>query len=146
MPNSERSVGIAPPPMPHWNRPSRQVIEHGEPVREVHGIVQREQRDAGAETDALRQHQRLRDEQVGRGRVLPALGQVLADPRLGEPELIREHDLIDVAPVRVGERAVRRVQRHHEQAESHQRLPAGVDVAGPMPHTWMMVSSSFAPS
>ena len=27
-----------------------------------------------------------------------------------------------------------------------QRFSAGVDVAGPMPHTWMMVSSFFAPS
>jgi hypothetical protein len=27
-----------------------------------------------------------------------------------------------------------------------QRFSAGVDVAGPMPQTWMIVSSVFAPS
>lgn len=27
-----------------------------------------------------------------------------------------------------------------------QRCAAGIDVAGPMPHTWMTVSSSLAPS
>ena len=101
---------------------ARHVIEHGEPVREVDGIVEREQRHARPEPDLLRQRQRLGEEQIGRRRVLPALGQVLAHPDLAEAELIGQHDLGDVALVAVGERAMRRVERHHEQAELHVRL------------------------
>ena len=36
-------------------------------------------------------------------------------------ELIGQDDLRDVAVVAIGERAMRRVQRHHEQAELHAR-------------------------
>ena len=110
-------------------------------------VVQRQRRHAGAEPYLRGQRQRLGDEQIGRRRVLPALGQMLAHPGLPEAEPIGQHDLVDVALVAVGERPMGRVQRHHEQAELHgQRFSAGVDVAGPMPQTWMTVSSFLAPS
>src|SRR5688500_19741006 len=43
-----------------------------------------------------------------------------------EAELIGEHDLIEIAAVGLRERAVGRVQRHHEEPELHQRGPTGV--------------------
>jgi hypothetical protein len=98
------------------------VIEHGEAVSEIDRIVQREERDAGPEPDAPGEREHLGDEQVGRWRRLPALGQMLADPRLEEPQLVGANDLGDVPVVAVGERPVRRVQRHHEQPELHARL------------------------
>ena len=95
------------------------VVEHGQPVREVHGIVEREQRHARPEPHRLGQRQRLGQEQIGGRRVLPALGEMLAHPGLAVAEPIGQHDLRDVALVAVGERAIGRVERHHEQAELH---------------------------
>ena len=95
------------------------VVEHGQPVREVDRIVQSQQGHAGPEPHGLRQRQRLGEQQIGGRRVFPALREVLAHPDLAEAELIGQHDLRDVAVVAVGERAMGRVERHHEQAELH---------------------------
>ena len=106
-------------------------------MREVDGIVQGEERHAGPEPHRLREGQGLGNEQVGGGRVLPPLRQVLAHPGFVKAEPIGEDDLIDVAVVAVRERAVGRVKRHHEQAELHGGssvdLPAdnGTPVAAP---------------
>ena len=65
-----------------------QVIQHGDAVRQFDGVVDGQQRNAGGQSDVLRQRRRLGDHQVGVRRVLPALGEVLTDPGLVEPQLV----------------------------------------------------------
>jgi len=98
------------------------VVEHGQPVREIDGVVERQEGHAGPELHAPGQRERLGEEQVGGRRVLPALRQVFADPGLAKPEPVGQHDLVDVPLVAIGEGAMGRVQRHHEQTELHARF------------------------
>jgi hypothetical protein len=96
-----------------------QVVEHGQSMRQVDGVVEGQEGDAGPEPHSLGQLQGLGDEQVGGGGILPALRQMLTDPRLAKAELIGQDDLVDVSLVGIGERAMRRVEGHHEQPEVH---------------------------
>ena len=58
-----------------------------------------------------------REEDGGVGDRLREVGDVLADERLREPELVREHDRVTVLAQGLGVVARRRMQRHCEVAE-----------------------------
>ena len=103
----------------------RHVIELRDAVGEDEGIVVRDAAYARAEPDPLRERDRLGDEQVRRGDVLPLRGEVLADPGLGIAERVERDDLIQVRLERLGEVRTRRVQRHGEEAELHRAVSSG---------------------
>jgi hypothetical protein len=97
------------------------VIEHRHPMCEINRFVHGEQRHTGAEADAFGQRQRFGNQQIGRRRILPFLGEVLTEPGFVEPQLVGQHQLIDIAVVAIGDRAIGRMQGHHEQAKAHMR-------------------------
>ena len=68
-------------------------------------------------------HQRLRDQEVGRGVRLPRRGVVLADPGLGKAELVGPAQGLQVPAVALEQAALRRVRGHREQAVLHRRSP-----------------------
>ena len=84
------------------------MVEHRQTMRQVHGVVERQERHAGPELYVPGQLQGLGEEQVGGGRILPAFRQVLANPGLMKTELIGQDDLIDVPLVSVGKCAMGR--------------------------------------
>ena len=81
--------------------------------------MEREQVRAGTEPNVLRAHERLRDEQVGRGHRLPGGSEVLADPCLAEAEIVGEFEDVEVPLVGVPCGALRRVRGHEEQSGFH---------------------------
>ncbi|MGY2938830.1 hypothetical protein ACVWZ6_008432 [Bradyrhizobium sp. GM6.1] len=83
---------------------SREVIEHGDAVGELGRVVIGQQEAARPDTDILGLHQRLRDQQIGRGIGFPGRGMVLADPGLLIAELVEPaHDLqVPVVPFHSG--------------------------------------------
>ena len=99
--------------------PSRQVIEHGDAMCEIDRFMHAEQGHARAESDTFGQRQRFGNQQVGGGGILPFLSEMLAEPSLLVADLIRQNQLINVAIIAIGDLAIRRMQRHHEQAEFH---------------------------
>ena len=99
--------------------PSRQVIEHGDAMCEIDRFMHAEQGHASAESDAFCQRQRFGNQQVGCGGILPFLSEMLAEPSLLVADLIRQNQLINVAIIAIGDLAIRRMQRHHEQAKFH---------------------------
>ena len=72
----------------------RHVVELCDAVSQHERVVVRHARDACAENDVFRKAQRLCDEQVGRGDVLPLSGEVLADPRLFVAKAVERDDLL----------------------------------------------------
>ena len=103
--------------------PLRQVIEEGDPMRQLHRIVIRQQVRAGRELDPLGLQQGLRDRQI-RGRVrLPGDREMLADPGLGDPQLIAPAKRLQVRLVPVVRFSLRRMGRHHEIPEIHRFTP-----------------------
>ena len=104
----------------------RHVVELRDPVGENEGIVVRDAAHARAQPDLLGERDRLRNEQVRRGDVLPLRREVLADPDLGVAELVELDDLIQVRLERLGEVRARRVQRHGEKTELHRTVSSRV--------------------
>ena len=92
----------------------RHVVQLRDAVGEDEGIVVGDAAHARAQPDLRGKRQRLRDEQVRRGDVLPLRREVLADPDLGIAERVELDDLIQVRLERLGEVRARRVQRHGE--------------------------------
>ena len=78
---------------------ARHVIQHGDTVRGIDRMVQRQHRDARRKDDALGQGQGFGDEQFGHRSVFPHLGDVLADPGLVITEPVRLHDEINIPVV-----------------------------------------------
>src|SRR5580658_6204261 len=66
----------------------RHVIEHRDAVSELGRVVVGQEEAARREADAAGLHQRLRDQEIGRGMRLPWRGVMLADPRLAEAEFV----------------------------------------------------------
>src|SRR6185437_9975271 len=66
----------------------RQMIHKGDTAGEFRGMMIRQQVRARRELDALRLHQRLSDQQVGRGIRLPWRSEVLANPGLAIAEAV----------------------------------------------------------
>ena len=97
--------------------------------RDHHRIVVRQADHRGAEAQILGARREARHEHQRRGDRLGGGGKMLADPEFVEAELIGVERLLFVFGERVGERAGRRVHRHHEHSEPHSlilRLPASV--------------------
>src|SRR6185437_9497628 len=70
----------------------------------------------GARHEARHEHQRRRDWLGGRG-------EMLAEPHLVEAERVGVERFFLVLGERLGERARRRMHRHHEYPEAHVLLP-----------------------
>ena len=64
------------------------VVQVGHAVSQLRRMVEGQQVGAGSQLDALGLHQRLGDQQVGRGNGLPWRGEVLADPRLVKAQFV----------------------------------------------------------
>ena len=118
--------------------PSGQVVEHGDAVGELGGVVIRQQEAARADADALGLQQRLGDQQIGRRMRLPRRGVVLADPGLGVAQLVEPAQRLEVPVVAGLQAALRRMRGHGEIAEFHggssfaslgQATPGGIAVA-----------------
>ena len=101
----------------------REVVEVCDAVCELDGVVEGEEVRAGAELDVLGAHERLGDEQVGRGNGLPGRGEVLADPCLAEAEVVGEFQAFEVPLVGVPGGALGRVRGHQEQTGFHGGSP-----------------------
>ena len=90
------------------------MVEVCDAVCELDGVVEGEEVRAGAELDVLGAHERLCDEQVGRGNGLPGRGEVLADPCLAEAEVVGEFQAFEVPLMGVPGGALGRVRGHEE--------------------------------
>ncbi len=102
--------------------PARHVVEHGDAVRELGGMMIGQQEAARPQPDVLGLHQRLGDQEVGRGMRLPRCGVVLTDPAFGEAQLIEPADHLKVPVVAILERPLGRVRWHREISELHRFL------------------------
>jgi hypothetical protein len=96
------------------------VIELRRLGRHHHRIMIGKVDDGGAETDARRLRQERRHEHHGRGDRLAGGGEMLAHPNFVEAEPVGQQRLRAVLGERVGEQALRRMNRHHEQTEPHE--------------------------
>ena len=112
--------------------PLRQVVEHGDAVRQLRRVVVGQEEAAGAEADALRLQERLGDQQVGRRVRLPGRGVVLADPGFGVAELVEPAEGLQVEVVPFLQAALRRVRGHGEVAEFHGRRSSSFLCVGRM--------------
>src|SRR6185437_4760234 len=73
------------------------MIELHHAIGEDEGMVIGQRKHAGAEHDALGARRRAGDEEVGRAIELEAAGMMLADPRLGEAEILEILDQLEIA-------------------------------------------------
>ena len=74
------------------------------------------------EPDLPRLHQRLGDQQVGRGVRLPRGGVMLADPGFGKAQFVGPAQRIQVPAVAIIKAALGGVRRHREQTVLHRML------------------------
>jgi hypothetical protein len=73
----------------------------------------------GRELDLARLHERLRDQQVGRGVGFPARGEVLADPRLAIAQAVGFAQHGEVPLLSGKQAALRRMRRHQKKSQLH---------------------------
>jgi len=97
------------------------MVKHGGMRGDERRVRVRKVRGAGRELDALGRVHQGGEEDEAVGDVLGLLGEVLADERVVEPELVGEDHRLAVLLERLRRRPVRRVQRHGEVAKSHGR-------------------------
>jgi hypothetical protein len=64
------------------------MVQHGDAMGGIHGMVEGQHRDPGGEDDALGACQGFGDEQFWHGGIFPRLRDMLADPRLVIAQLI----------------------------------------------------------
>src|SRR3954453_16586578 len=95
------------------------MIEHGDAVGELGGMVIGEKETAGAETNVFGLQKRLRQQQVRRGMRLPRRGVMLADPGLLIAELIEPAQRLKIPVVALFQPALRRMRRHREISDFH---------------------------
>ena len=101
---------------------ARQMVEHGSMRSDQRGVRVRKVRGPGGELDALGGVHQRGEEDEAVGDVLGLLGEVLADERVVEAELVGEDDhRLAVLLERLRRRTLCRVQRHGEIAKSHGR-------------------------
>ena len=99
--------------------PLGDVVEVCHSVRQLGGMVERQQVRAGAQLDALRLHQRLGDQQVGRRNGLPGRGEMFSDPGFVKAQLVAQGQVFQVPLVGVVDVPFRRMRRHHKQSVLH---------------------------
>ncbi len=87
-------------------------------------IVVRQADHAGAEFQVFGARHEARHEHQRRGDRLGGRGKMLAEPHLVEAERVGVKRLLLVLGQRVGERARRRMHRHHEYSEAHLVSPS----------------------
>ena len=97
-----------------------EVVEHRGVRRDKHRVLLREVRGAGAELDLLGLGDQRGQEHQAVGDVLVAVGEVLADERVVEPEPVGEQHRLPVLAQRLRPVPAGGVQGHGEVAESHQ--------------------------
>jgi hypothetical protein len=98
-----------------------EVIEHGNPVRKLGGVMIGQQKAAGAEPDVSGLAQSFDDQKV-RGRMrLPGRGVMLADPAFLVAEFIEPPHYLQIEVVSLLQTALRRMRRHREISQFHER-------------------------
>ncbi|MGY3190907.1 hypothetical protein ACVIWU_000273 [Bradyrhizobium sp. USDA 4509] len=102
--------------------PVREMIEHRNAVRELGGMMIRQQEAAGPDAQILGLQQRLRHQQVGRRVRLPGCGVMLADPGFLVAELVEPAQRLQVPVVALLQSALRRVRGHGEVSKLHVRF------------------------
>jgi hypothetical protein len=90
------------------------VVELGGFGGDDSGVMVGQVDDGGAEGDVLGACDQVREEHHRRGDRLGGGGEMLAQPQLVEAELLGQHRFLHVLVERAPERAVRRMDRHHE--------------------------------
>ena len=100
------------------------MVEHRDAVRQLGRVMIGQQKPARGEPNMARFHQRLRDQQVGRGMRLPRSGMVLPDPAFAEAKFVRPAQGLQVPSVTFEEAALRRMRGHRKQAVLHRDLSA----------------------
>src|SRR5947208_6745098 len=115
---------------PYADAPQEAALAHhvelGDAVGELRRVVVGDAAHTGTQPDSPGHCERLRDEQVRSGNVLPGAAVMLADPRLVVPKLVGQDQQLEIfiECLRVG--APRRVARHAEQAELHRWPPPAI--------------------
>ena len=99
------------------------MVEHRDTIGELGRVVVGQQKTAGGKPDLARLHQRLSDQEIGRGMRLPGCGVVLADPCLGKAEFVGPTQRLQIPAMAVEEAAFRRVRGHRKEAVMHRRSP-----------------------
>src|SRR6516164_11014861 len=84
--------------------PLGQVVEISDPVRQFDRVVIGQQVAKRSQTDSPGALQGLSNQQVGSRAGLPRRREVLADPRLVEPEVVEPLDLFEVPALSVADR------------------------------------------
>ena len=97
------------------------VIQLGDAAGDDEWVVVGHAGDAGAQDDLLGLGNGAGQEQVGSGYVLPDAGEVLAEPRLLETQLVQSDDLLQIAVQGLSEVRPRRMQGHGEESQFHGR-------------------------
>ena len=110
-------------PDAHQEAAVGQVIEHRGEASHHGRMLLRQVEHAGAEPDLLGQRDRLGEERERRGDRLGHRAEVLADPDVVEAQLVGVDHRLQILLEHLVVVLARRVQRHHEQAEPHRRLP-----------------------
>ena len=106
------------------------VIELRDFGRHLHRIVVRQTNHRGAEAQVLGARRKAGHEHQRRGDRLGGRGKMLADPQFVEAELIGVERLFLVFGQRIGERARRRMHRHHEYPKTHRAFLPGCNRRG----------------
>ena len=106
---------------PEHRAAAGEMVEQHEAVCEQQRMVVGQRVHTAAETQVLRAGGGGRDEYLGRRDDLVAAGVVLADPRLVEAERIEVLEQLEVALESKRRVLPGRVERCHEEAESHAR-------------------------
>ena len=110
-------------PDAHQEAAVGQMVEHRGEARDHGRMLLRQVEHAGAQADLPGQRDRLGEEGQGRGDRLGHRAEMLADPDVVEAQLVGEDDRLEVLLEHLVVVPRRRVQRHHEQAESHLSPP-----------------------
>ena len=99
--------------------PACHVVELGDTVRNHERVVVGHTGHPSAQFDILRARERIGDEYVRRGDVLPHRREVLTYPCLGIAEIVQHLDLVKVVLECLCDIGPRRVQWHSEESDLH---------------------------
>ena len=117
--NNSKSETRPPGPTPSMKSAAAHVIE----LRRLGGdhdrVVIGETNDAGAELQIFGARYKPGHEHHRRGDRLAGRRKMLAQPNSAKAQLIGEERLLGILGQRFGERAGRRMHRHHEKSETH---------------------------
>ena len=95
------------------------MIHEGNTAGQFRRMMVGQQMGAGRELDALGAHQRLGNQDVGRGIGFPGRGEVLTYPGFGKAQTVAQGDVFQIPFKTFAQIALRRMGRHHEYSDFH---------------------------